>query len=140
MKEAEKIVTDAGAGTAFSIILGAPVPQAVVSQPIVNRAELRSTLARLRPVNGPMASFDALALATFSLARGRNPQKEIIVLTDGQDLGWELGHSARWDSLEEGFQNLGGEPRLIIRQFPLPRLAAEPRVGSGAVLAPGHRD
>ena len=30
VREAQKIVTDAGGGTAFSLILGAPVPQAMM--------------------------------------------------------------------------------------------------------------
>lgn len=118
--EAEKIVTDAGSGTSFSVILGAPVPQAVIPQPLVNRTEVRTALAALRPVNGRMAAFDALSLATISLAQGNNPQKEIIVLTDAQDTGWELDRPARWESLQQGFANLPSTPRLIVRQFPLP--------------------
>ena len=118
--EAEKIVTDAGGGTSFSLILGAPVPQAVIAQPIVNRTEVRAALAGLRPVNGRMAAFDALSLATISLAQGGNPQKEIIVLTDAQDVGWELDRPARWESLRQSFANLKSPPRLIVRQFPLP--------------------
>jgi hypothetical protein len=120
VKEAEKIVTDAGGGTSFSLILGAPVPQAVIGQPLVNRAEVRAALSALRPVNGRMAAFDALSLATISLAQGNNPQKEIIVLTDAQDIGWELDRPARWESLQQGFANLKSPPRLIVRQFPLP--------------------
>lgn len=120
VKEAEKIVTDAGGGTSFSLILGAPVPQAVIAQPLVNRAEVRAALSGLRPVNGRMAAFDALSLATISLAQGTNPQKEIIVLTDAQDVGWELDRPARWESLQQGFANLKTPPRLIVRQFPLP--------------------
>jgi hypothetical protein len=120
VREAEKIVTDAGGGTSFSLILGAPVPQAVIAQPLVNRAEVRAALSSLRPVNGRMAAFDALSLATMSLAQGTNPQKEIIVLTDAQDAGWELDRPARWESLKQGFENLKTPPRLIVRQFPLP--------------------
>lgn len=120
VREAEKLVNDAGGGTSFSLILGAPVPQAVISQPMVNRAEVRAALAGLRPVNGRMAAFDTLSLATISLAQGTNPQKEIIVFTDAQDVGWELDRPARWESLQQGFANLKSTPRLIVRQFPLP--------------------
>ena len=119
IREAEQVVNEAGRGTSFSLILGAPVPQAVLAQPLVNRAEVRSALDTLQPVNGRMAAFDALSLATLSLAQGRHPQKEIIVLTDGQDSGWELDRPARWESLQAGFKALKSPPRLIIRQFPL---------------------
>jgi hypothetical protein len=119
IREAEQVVNEAGRGTSFSLILGAPVPQAVLAQPLVNRAEVRSALDTLQPVNGRMAAFDALSLATLSLAQGRHPQKEIIVLTDGQDAGWELDRPARWESLQAGFSALKSPPRLIIRQFPL---------------------
>jgi len=120
VREAEKLVNDAGGGTAFSIILGAPVPQAIVNQPLVNRAEVRASLAGLAPVNGPMAAFDALSLAAMTLAQGTNPQKEIIVFTDAQDIGWELDRPARWESLRQGFTNLPSTPRVVMRQFPLP--------------------
>ncbi|MGI8603639.1 MAG: PA14 domain-containing protein [Verrucomicrobiales bacterium] len=120
LREAEKIISDAGRGTAFSLILGAPVPQAKFPQPVVNRADLKAALNSLKPVNGRMAAFDTLALAVVSLTQGNNPQKEIIVLTDGQDVGWELDRPARWEALEDGLAHLKSKPNLIIRQLPLP--------------------
>jgi hypothetical protein len=120
LREGEKIITEAPSGTAFSIILGAPVPQAKIPQPIVNRGELREALAALKPVHGKMAAFDALSLAVVSLAQGSNPQKEIIALTDAQNVGWDLDKPARWEALRAGFANLRSTPNLIVRQFPLP--------------------
>ncbi len=121
LKEAEKIIADAGSGTAFSLILGAPVPQAKIPSPVVNRADLREALNSLRPVNGRMASFDCLSLAAQSLLQGSNPGKQIIVLTDAQDVGWDLDRTARWEALKQGFDtNFKSKPELIIRQFSLP--------------------
>ncbi len=120
LREAEKIVNDAGGGTAFSLVLGAPVPQAVIGEPRVNRAEVKAALGELRPVNGRMAAFDCIREAALTLVNGRNPQKDIIVLTDAQDAGWELDRPSRWEALAEGLANFKQKPNLIVRQFPLP--------------------
>jgi PA14 domain/Aerotolerance regulator N-terminal/von Willebrand factor type A domain/CARDB len=120
VKEAEKIISEAGSGTSFSLILGAPVPQARVLEPIVNRNDLKEALGTLRPVTGAMAAFDSLSLAAVALSKGANPAKQIIVLTDGQNVGWEIDQGARWQALADGVANLKSQPELVIRQFPLP--------------------
>ncbi len=67
-----------------------------------------------------MAAYHSLTLASLSLARGDNPSKQIIFLTDGQNVGWEIGQTGRWNFLRDAFRNLTSEPRIILRQLPLP--------------------
>ncbi len=118
--EAKEIVEKAGGGTAFSLILGGPVPMARIPEPVVNRSDVQETLAKLKPVRGRMAAFDALAAAAVSLSRGSSPNKEIIILTDGQNIGWDVENRARWDSLVAGFDTFKTKPRVLLRKFPLP--------------------
>ena len=118
--EAKEIVEKAEGGTAFSVILGGPVPMARVPEPIVNRTEVLEALGKLQPVRGKMAAFDALAAAAVSLSRGSSISKEIIVLTDGQNMGWDVDNRARWDALIKGFETFTSKPQVLMRNFPLP--------------------
>jgi hypothetical protein len=118
--EARTIVDKAPPGSSFSLILGGPVPVAKLPEPVVNRLDVEDALKSLQPGRGRMAAFDALAAAAVSLARGTNPAKEIIVLTDGQNLGWETENKARWESLVAGMATLPSVPQVILRRFELP--------------------
>lgn len=118
--EAKEIVEKAGGGTAFSLILGGPVPIARIGEPVVNKSDIQEALNNLKPLRGRMASFDALATAAVSLSRGASPNKEIIVLTDGQNIGWEVDNRARWDALVSGFKTFATPPQVLLRKFPLP--------------------
>jgi PA14 domain/Aerotolerance regulator N-terminal/von Willebrand factor type A domain len=130
--EARAIVDKAPPGSSFSLILGGPVPVARLPEPVVNRLDVTDALKSLQPGRGKMAAFDALAAAAVSLARGSNPAKEIVVLTDGQNTGWEIANKARWDALVAGLSTLPSAPQVILRRFPLPdsfRNAAIAKVG-----------
>ncbi len=118
--EAKEIVEKAGSGTAFSIILGGPTPMARIAEPVVNKSDIQEVLGKLQPVRGKMAAFDALATAAVSLSRGSSPNKEIIILTDGQNIGWDVDNRARWDALVSGFETFTTKPQVLMRKFPLP--------------------
>ncbi|MDB6132799.1 MAG: hypothetical protein JWM59_1042 [Verrucomicrobiales bacterium] len=118
--EAREIVDKAPAGSAFSLILGGPVPVDKISEPVVNRLETVGALRNLQPAGGGMAAFDAVASAALSLARGSNAAKEIIILTDGQNKGWEIDNKARWQALVDGLGTLTSRPEVIFRRFSLP--------------------
>ena len=118
--EAREIIEKAGGGNAFSLILGGPVPMARVAEPVVNKTELMEALNGMKPVRGRMAAFDALAAAAVAVSRGSNPNKEIIVLTDGQNMGWELDNRARWEALLAGMETLPSKPKVMLRKYALP--------------------
>lgn len=120
LAEARELVEKAPVGSAFSLILGGPVPGARLPEPVVNRLDVTDTLNTLQPGRGRMGAFDALAAAALSLSKGTNASKEIIVLTDGQNVGWEVDNKARWESLAGGLRTLPSLPQVILRRFPLP--------------------
>jgi PA14 domain/Aerotolerance regulator N-terminal/von Willebrand factor type A domain len=118
--EAKEIVDKSDSGSAFSLILGGPVPVARIGEPVINKSDVQEALGKLQPVRGKMAAFDALATAAVSLSRGANPNKEIIILTDGQNIGWDVDNRARWDTLISGFDTFPTKPQVLLRKFPLP--------------------
>jgi len=120
VEEVRILVKRAPRGHAFSLILGGPSPSAKVLDPTTDRADLEDALDDLVPLDGPMAAYDALTLASLSLARGDHPAKQIVVFTDEQNVGWETGKSGRWNFLREAFRNLPTEPQIILRKLPLP--------------------
>ena len=67
-----------------------------------------------------MATYQAFTLASLSLARGDNPAKQIVILTDEQNIGWETGKAGQWSFLRDAFQNLTTEPQILLRKLSLP--------------------
>jgi len=118
--EARVIVKRAPRGHSFSIILGGPSPSGKVLDPTTDRAELEAALDDMVPLNGSMATYHALTLASLSLARGDNPAKQIIIITDEQNVGWETGKAGRWNFLRDAFKNLPSEPQIMLRKMPMP--------------------
>jgi len=118
--EARTVIKRAPRGHSFSLILGGPSPVAKILDPTTDRAELESALDDLSPVNGPMATYHALTLASLSLTRGDHPAKQIILITDEQNVGWEIGKTGRWSFLRDAFKNLPSEPQILLRKMPLP--------------------
>ncbi len=120
VEEARALVKRAPRGHAFSLIVGGPSPSAPVLDPTTDRAALDAALADLLPLDGAMSAYQALTLASLSLARGDNPAKQIVILTDEQNVGWEIGQSGRWNFLRDAFENLPSEPQIMVRRMPLP--------------------
>lgn len=122
-KEAESIVKRSPRGNTFSLILGGPTPSARVLVPTTDRQTILEHLAALEetgPLEGGMAAYDCLTLAALGLAQGNYPAKQVVVITDGQSVGWETNKPARWNFLKEAFANLPSEPKVIVRQLDLP--------------------
>ena len=120
IEEARTLIKRAPRGHAFSLILGGPSPGARVLDPTTDRAVLEAALDEMAPLDGAMTTYQAFTLASLSLARGDNPAKQIVILTDEQNVGWEIGQSGRWNFLRDAFRNLPSEPQIMIRKMPLP--------------------
>lgn len=120
VEEARTLIKRAPRGHAFSLILGGPSPSGILLDPTTDRTELAAALDDLAPLDGAMATYEALTLASLSLARGDHPAKQIVILTDEQNIGWEIGKSGRWNFLREAFKNLPSEPQIMLRTLPLP--------------------
>ncbi|MCF6314158.1 MAG: PA14 domain-containing protein [Verrucomicrobiales bacterium] len=118
--EAREIIKRAPRGHAFSLIIGGPSPSAKILEPTTDRSELNAKLDDAKLIDGSMAAYHSLTLASLSLARGDNPTKQILLLTDGQNVGWQIGQNQQWNFLREAFNNLTSPPRIILRKLTLP--------------------
>ncbi len=120
IEEARTLIKRAPRGHSFSLILGGPSPSARILDPTTDRAALDLALEEMKPLDGAMTTYQAFTLASLSLQRGDNPSKQIVILTDEQNVGWEIGQSGRWNFLRDAFRNLPSEPQIMIRKMPLP--------------------
>jgi hypothetical protein len=89
LAEARTVVQALRPGDAASVILAGPVPRELTAGPVSDGELLLEAIAQARPRRGAMAVRESLLAAAVSLEDGRNVSKRIIVITDGQRLGWE---------------------------------------------------
>lgn len=120
IEEAITLVKEAPRGSAFSVILGGPAPDAVTGAPLTHRADVIKVLEELRPVGGPFRAHDALGVSLLNLEKGYNRAKEIVVFTDSQRLGWRLDSPSAWSTFGEAVEGLPTPPKLMVRSFPPP--------------------
>ncbi len=120
LEEAGKYIEEAPRGTAFSIIIGGPVPEILNPVPVSDRRMLRETLKSVKPAQGTMRAPAALTAAAVTLASGNNTVKQIIVLGDGQTAGWDLQSGGRWSTIHSVFRQLRTPPLVAWRTLPLP--------------------
>ena len=118
LDEARRIVKDAPRSTSFAVILGGPAPQALSNTPLSHRADTLAQLEKLQVVGGTFRAHEALATATVVLAAGNRPNKDIIVLSDGQRHGWRYDDTGAWQTLATAWKSLRAKPRLILRTLP----------------------
>ncbi len=128
--EARTILAACRPADAVSIILAGPVPRPVIPNPITDRDELLQALHDLEPSGGSMRVVDAIDAAATSLAEGHNPAKKIVLLTDGQSVGWDGRNEARWKFLASGLDALPSEAQVVCRTFPLPTTLRNAAVGA----------
>lgn len=121
VEEARTVVNACQPGDAVSIILAGPVPRPVIATPTANRQEIAAALDNLAPVGGTMSVLEALNAAATSLGEGRNAAKKIVLITDGQNVGWDVRGEARWDFLAEDLKKLPSKPKIICRRLTLPK-------------------
>ena len=120
IEEAAQVVKACRPGDAVSVILGGPAPQAIVPSPLSDHEAVAEALAELTAPGGSMDTLEALRAATLSLAAGTNPAKKIVLITDGQRLGWDLSASQRWQFLAEAAESLPTRPLVIARTLEMP--------------------
>jgi len=130
LDEARAIVSACHPADAISILLASPVPQPVIPNPITDRDELLQALHDLQPSGGSMRVIDALGAAGTSLAEGGNPAKSIVLITDGQNVGWDGRNEARWKFLASGLASLPSMPQVVCRTFRLPSSLRNAAVGA----------
>jgi hypothetical protein len=120
LSEARAVVQACGPADAVSLFVAGPVPRPVVPNPTADRKELQDAFKKMAPTGGPMRTVDSLIAAAASLGQGRNPAKKIVLITDGQSVGWDLRNEARWQFLSTALQEFPVPPQVVCRTLPLP--------------------
>ena len=122
IEEAKKYVELAPANTSFAVILGGPVPQVITPKPVSDKRVIMNALDRVHLANGTMEIVPCLTAAGVVLASGPNAVKQIVILGDGQTMGWHLDDTERWRTVQRTFQTvLKDRPPIITwRTMPLP--------------------
>lgn len=120
VEEARAVVNTLEAADAVSIIVGGPTPRVQTPAPIGERKQIEAILAGIGHGPGSMSVLDALNAATITLGEGRNSAKKIVVITDGQSIGWDPDDEARWEFLASSLKGLPTAPTIICRTFGMP--------------------
>jgi hypothetical protein len=121
LKEASRLIEEAPRGVAFSVIVAGAVPDPLVPSPVTDRKYVQTALEQAIPVHGVLQVPDALAAAAASLAQGSHITKQIILIGDGQAVGWQTGDLESWGCLKEAFARLPSVPRVFVRALELPQ-------------------
>lgn len=121
LKEASRLIEEAPRGVAFSVIVAGAVPDPLVPAPVTDRKYVQTALEQAIPVHGVLRVPDALAAAAASLAQGSHITKQIILIGDGQSIGWQTGDLESWGFLKEAFARLPSVPRVFVRFMELPQ-------------------
>ena len=120
IEEAKKYVETSPRNTSFSIIVGGPVPQVMNPVPISDRRVVMNTLEKVKPTNGTMQIVPALTAAAVTLSAGGNAVKQIVIVGDGQSVGWHLDDLSRWKTVRRVFDTVKMNPVITWRTLPLP--------------------
>ena len=120
IEETKKYVELAPRNTAFAVIIGGPVPQVLNPVPVADKRVIMNALDRLYLADGTMQIAANLTAAAVTLAAGKNAVKQIVIVGDGQTVGWPLGEKDRWITLQRVFASLKIQPIITWRTLPLP--------------------
>jgi len=118
--EARDIIASSDNRSAFTIIAAGPSAEVKNPSPLSDRSELNEILDTLEPSDGHMRGREAVAAAAEALAAGGHDVQQILVLTDGQNIGWQTRNSASWELVAAALENLPHRPALILRELPHP--------------------
>jgi len=118
--EARTLVELRRSDDAIALLVAGAVPRPVLPTPTNSDQDITAALDELRPTGGSMRVLEALNAAAAALGAGHNPGKQIVLITDAQDLGWDLRSEARWRFLAAGLGNLPSKPKVICRRLAMP--------------------
>jgi len=131
VEEARAVAAACRPADAVSVILAGPVPQILTPAPTSDRKEIARVLDDLDekgPTGGAMNLLGSMNAAAGLLSSGKNPAKRIVIITDGQRVGWSLpagpgearSSAARWKFLAANLKDLPTAPQIICRTLRLP--------------------
>ncbi len=120
IEEAVQLVETSDGDKSFSLVLGGPAASVRIPSPVSSRDDVLAALDSLTPLNGGLSVLDVLSSALMTLARGANPEKQIVLFTDSQKTGWETDSPAHWRMFARNMSFFAVRPVLMARVFDLP--------------------
>ncbi|HUV38343.1 MAG TPA: BatA domain-containing protein, partial [Planctomycetota bacterium] len=112
--EARNAIDTLDDGDAVSVILASSVPRPLVEGLSYDFEGVKEKLLRshesLSSLNMPLSLDRALAL----LAKGQNPIREVLIITDGQSQGWAADRTATWQDVADQIDAFERRPRIYV--------------------------
>ncbi|WP_422928181.1 VWA domain-containing protein [Singulisphaera sp. PoT] len=99
-------------GDSVAILLAGDRVREVLTPPSFDRAKAAKALGTLGPPHSSSDLPAAVSEAFRLLERTRNPERDVIILSDGQRLAWRPGEARRWDLLRDLHRRMPIPPRL----------------------------
>ena len=118
--EARRLVESLGPDDTISVVVAGSVTKTATPQPLNVRGNVDDVLRALAPVGGSLNVVDGLSAAVSCLAMGENASKKIVLISDGQNVGWDEDNPGRWEFLAETLNRLPTRPKVISRFVALP--------------------
>ncbi|MFW6132272.1 MAG: BatA domain-containing protein [Planctomycetota bacterium] len=128
VREAQQVVDACRPSDTVSILLAGARPREVLPGASSDRDAARAALDDLvadGANTAGMGSLDlsaALGAATDKLRAGRNTIKKVVLISDGQNVGWSVGQPEVWRQHARRLRRAGTprHPQIIARTLPLP--------------------
>ena len=112
---AVKLLDDLSPGDRIAFLQAKQQPIAVVNLLTTDRSEVRSKIEGMPRPRGGVDWAKAIEESFRLLQQGSNPQKEIIILTDGQRHGWADPKSLEnWELMAQGLPKGPSQPRFWV--------------------------
>lgn len=110
-----------GAGDTAAVLLAHDRVQPWITPPARNPSSLVDRLQGIRPAWGS-SDLAAALVEAFSLLEtsSKNPQRDVIVVTDGQRFAWRPEEQARWKLVRDLHRRLDPAPSLWVLELAPP--------------------
>ena len=120
IEEAQATLAVCEPGDGVALFVAGSVPRPIIQKPTADHKAVEAALAGLAPTGGTMKVPEALDAAVTALKEGSNPAKMIVLVTDGQALGWNVENEARWRFLADDAKKFPTPLRFFCRTLKLP--------------------
>ncbi len=114
LRKASQILDDLSSGDTVGLIDARDQARPVIETPSRDFTFVREQLDKLPPPSGSVNLPAAIHRAITMLSAATNPAREIIVLTDGQSLGWKADDENLWARVDDLRKQLPIPPRLWV--------------------------
>ena len=134
VEEARNVVEACAPSDTISLFVAGSMTRELLPGPTSDRGQIDAALRDIRPAGGSLRVLRAFDQAIGAIQGGHNSVKKIVLLHDGQDVGWELANGDDWkaraDQLTAGRSGGARRPQIICRTLPIPEQVANAAIES----------